>query len=425
MVITAYTLNKAFYNSAFTALEERLTAQVYLLMADRELNPSGLESAPYELSVNLLHNTYSNLSGFVTQADGTVLWKSTGSDTRLIPPTKTITHGKKLFQEFTVDKKTYIGLSIAIFWDLDKQQFPLVYHITDDLTELHLRLSSYQHNLFSNLLLMSIILLTTVIILLRWGLKPLREVENEIKAIEQGKKERLDNNYPDELTPLTQNINQLIQFERQQQQRYRHALDDLAHSLKTPLAIIKGQSFNSKSAETYIHSINDAAQRMNNIIEYQLQRATTSTAAPHIQLLKLTPIIHSILDSMKKIYRDKPIKFNTHLSPNLEFKIDEGDFMEILGNLLDNACKWCQNEITLNVSSQNNKLNIMVTDNGPGIAEDKINEITARGFRADQLTPGHGVGLAIVQDIVNAYNGTITFKCKKSGGLEVSIHFQL
>ena len=425
MFLTVYTLNKAFYNSAYTALEERLTAQVYLLMADRELNPSGIDSAPQALSVNLLHNTYSSLSGFVTQADGTILWMSSGSDKRLIPPIQTVTHGKKLFQQFTVNNKPYISLSIAIFWDPEKQQLPLIYHITDDLTQLQDRMSSYQHDLFSNLLLMSVFLLGTLTVLLRWGLKPLREVEGEIKSVEHGKQDRLENNYPDELTPLTENINQLIQYERQQQLRYRNALDDLAHSLKTPLAIIRGQKFNANEPESYLNSINDATQRMNSIVEYQLQRASTTSVTPHIQFIQLSPIIHSILESMKKIHRNKTIHFNTRFSDDLEYKIDEGDFMEILGNLLDNACKWCKDEINLYIDCNDNALDIIIADNGPGIPADKIQAITNRGFRADELTPGHGVGLAIVRDIVKAYNGTIEFHCKNNAGLEVSIHFQL
>lgn len=425
MFLTAYTLNKAFYDSAYSALEERLTAQVYLLMADRELHPSGLQSAPQELSVNLLHNTYSTLSGFVTESDGTILWKSSDSDKALVPPIKTITHGKKLFQQFTVNDKSYIGLSIAIFWDLKNQKYPLVYHITDDLTDLQQRLTRYQHDLFSNLIVMSIILLFTLVFLLRWGLKPLREVEQEIKAVEQGQQNLIEQSYPVELTPLTHNINQLIHFERQQQQRYRHALDDLAHSLKTPLAIIKSQQFNSGQPEKYFNSVNDAVQRMNAIVEYQLQRATTSSISSHIQYLQLTPIVSSMIESMKKIYRDKAIHYDIHLDPDIEYKMDEGDFMEILGNLLDNACKWCKDRIALSITSRNNTLAMTIVDNGPGIAKDKISAITARGFRADQLTPGHGVGLAIVVDIVHAYNGHIEFISNKPQGLEVKLLFQL
>jgi len=425
MLLTGYTLNKAFYTSAHSALEERLTAQIYLLMANRELSTVGLLAAPRELPISFLNTAHSRLSGFITRSDGEILWKSSGSLDKLVPPPKAITHGKKVFQQFEVDGNTYISLSIAIIWDTQHQQFPLIYHITDDLSDLNQMLATYQHNLWSNLIIMAITLLITLLIILRWGLKPLRDVENEIKAVEQGHQEHLNKSYPDELTPLTQNINQLIQFERQQQLRYRNALGDLAHSLKTPLAIIKGQNFNSNKPEKYFDSINDAVQRMNSIVEYQLQRATTASPSPHIQYIQLTPIIESMLDSMKKIYHDKPIQFKLNITKGLQFKIDEGDFMEILGNLLDNACKWCNDTVTVMVTSERNSLHISIADNGPGIALDRIDDITGRGVRADQMTPGHGVGLAIVQDIVNVYGGTIQFSAAKIGGLEVNIHFEL
>ena len=205
----------------------------------------------------------------------------------------------------------------------------------------------------------------------------------------------------------------------------------MAHSLKTPLAIIKGQNSitenpqESHSNQTSLNykTINDAVDRMNSIIEYQLQRAGSNNPSPHIQYLNLSPIVHMLLESMKKIYRDKNIHFDLQMDSSLQFKIDEGDFMEILGNLLDNACKWCDKEISLRLTQHNEQFEIFVSDDGPGIASDMISEITKRGVRADEFTPGHGVGLAIVQDITSTYNGTIQFLKSKSDGLEIRIVF--
>jgi len=425
MLLTGYTLNQSFYNSAYSALKERLTGQIYLLMADRQLNASNLQSTPQKLSVDILNNPDSQLSAYITLADGTILWRSSGSDPRFLPPGKTIIHGKKVFQTFTVDNKAYIGLSIAIYWNPDNRQTPLIYHISDDLSELNQTIDTYQKSLWTNLFLMSLTLLISLFFILRWGLKPLREVEQEIKAVEQGQQALLQQNYPDELKPLTHNINELIQFEHQQQERYQNALSDLAHSLKTPLAIIQGQQFDKQNPEQYLSQINDAVQRMNAIVEYQLQRATTSSLSPHIQYLQLEPVTLSLLDSMKKIYRDKTIQFNASISPGLQYQMDEGDFMEILGNLLDNASKWCRDQVSLTLSTDKNNLYIIVQDNGPGIKAEKINKITTRGVRMDELTPGHGVGLAIVVDIVNAYNGNIDFSSSDEGGLKVSVRFNL
>ncbi|MCW8931096.1 MAG: ATP-binding protein [Gammaproteobacteria bacterium] len=449
MVLTGITLSKTFYNSAYSALQERLTSQVYLIMADREILPSfqevnlqvsPIEPSPFNLAIQKTSNNsvYSQLSGYITQADGTILWQSDSNIESTIPPKILLNngkdvHGKKFFQEYTVNGKPYIGLSIAIFWDLKNPKFPLIYHISDDLTHLNEKISDYQLSLWTNLLLMSAILFITLSLILRWGLKPLREVEQEIKAVEQGEQELLNKSYPDEITLLTQNINQLIHYERHQQQRYRNALGDLAHSLKTPLAIVRGHNFTPKvtgaqsikELETNYISINDAVDRMNSIIEYQLQRAISNNPSPHIQYLQLPPIVNMLLDSMKKIYREKDINFHLNMSNDIQFKIDEGDFMEVLGNLLDNACKWCKKDIFLKLSHHDSGLQIQISDDGPGIASEMINDITKRGVRADEFTPGHGVGLAIVQDIVSVYNGQIEFTSTPTGGLNVNIHFKL
>ncbi len=437
MLLTGLTLSKTFYNSAYSSLEDRMTGQVYLLMADRDITapiPSGSHATDHLKHQLTNRNVYSQLSGYITQADGTILWLSDPDIETTLPPALALKngqkeHGRKIFQKYSVNGIPYIGLSIPIFWDFKNPRFPLIYHISDNLTLLNNKISDYQYSLWSNLLLMSVILFISLYLILRWGLKPLREVEQEIKAVEQGEQEQLEKQYPDEIAPLTENINQLIQYERQQQLRYQNALADLAHSLKTPLAIIKGQNSTAGSSHSLeqetVKNINNAVDRMNSIIEYQLQRASSNTPSPHIQYLKLEPVTQIMLDSMRKIYRDKAIDYHISIEQNLQFKIDEGDFMEILGNLLDNACKWCQKQVSLNIFSQNKHLHIMISDDGPGIASEMLSDITKRGVRLDELTPGHGVGLAIVKDIVNVYSGIINFNSTPTGSLEVSIIFPI
>ncbi|WP_198265587.1 histidine kinase dimerization/phospho-acceptor domain-containing protein [sulfur-oxidizing endosymbiont of Gigantopelta aegis] len=365
IVITGVTLDKTFYRSAYSALEERLTGQIYLIMADREVIASSIDNQYAQ--IRLPHNgVSSHLSAFITLSDGKVLWQSRDASEAAIPPLNifnsgTIEHGKKTFQQFKKNNTRYIALSIAIYWDQNKSEQPLIYHISDDLTDLNNTISDYQYKLWSNLIIMSLMLFIALFITLRWGLKPLRDVEQEIKAVEQGKQEQLVQTYPDEITPLTRNINQLIQFERQQQLRYKNALADLSHSLKTPLAIIQGQeaqgqklndNFSAENREAYQSTINNAVERMNSIIEYQLQRASSASPTSHIKNLLLAPVMNSLIDSMKKIYHEKNITFNISLDNDIYLKMDEGDFMEVMGNLLDNACKWCHKSIDISFNSQ-------------------------------------------------------------------------
>ncbi len=436
IILTGITLGRTFYRSAYSALEDSLTGQLYLLMADREFIPLNSDTnalilanspLPYKHSNN---NAYAQLSAYISQSDGTILWQSSAGMKHQLPAIIPLSqgkveHGKKVFQQYQLDGKDYISLSVAIFWDLESGKFPLIYHISDDLTLLNKRIAEYQHSLWNHLVAMSIALFIALFLILRWGLKPLREVEQEIKSIEQGQQALLEKTYPEELVPLTHNINQLILYERKQQVRYQNALADLAHSLKTPLAIIQGQQFNAANPHHYTHTISDAIARMNSIIEYQLQRASASTPTSHIQYLQLSSVSNTLINTMEKIYRDKHITFITDIATDSQFKISEGDFMEVLGNLLDNACKWCNKTVHITIRQDESTLHLNVTDDGPGIAAEMLSEISKRGVRADELTPGHGVGLAIVSDIIDVYNGKIEFIPAQQGGLDVHLYFKI
>ncbi len=436
ILLIGFTLSHTFYNSAYSALKDSLTGQIYLLMADREFISNKLNTSPPNASTQLpnskdiSHTTYTQLLAYITHKDGSILWQSAPNIKQQLPPIspffqKDIKHGKKIFQHYEINGKAFISLSIAIFWDLDSKKYPLIYHISDDVSRLNYKISNYQYQLWITLIMMSLLLLVSLFFTLRWGLKPLREVELEIKAVENGQQDKINKHYPEELIPLTHNINQLIHYERQQQLRYHNALADLAHSLKTPLAIIKSQKYSIDQAGQYIDTVNQSISRINSIIEYQLQRASSHTSASHIQYLQIKPIVELLIKTMKKIYHDKNIHFELNCKAQSQFKISEGDCMEILGNLLDNACKWCQNKIIIDIQSTETTLQILVIDNGPGIDLDMIHKISQRGIRADELTPGHGVGLAIVQDIIAAYKGKINFLNIKTGGLKADILMQL
>jgi len=433
MLLTGITLSNTFYHSAYSALKERLTGQIYLLMAEREYlltnTATDSQSIAIKTFFNPLHAS-SHLSAYITQSDGKMLWQSDSKKntliSNLIPIADKNTHGKKLFQTYSIDNKPYITLSVVIFWDLKAASFPLIYHISEDLSQLNNKVADYQQRLWTHLIIMSLFLFISLFLILRWGLKPLRDVEQEIKAVEQGKQERIQQSYPKELTALTHTINQLVEYEHQQQVRYQNALADLAHSLKTPLAIIRGQEFNKKNPQQYINTIDNAVDRMDTIVEYQLQRASSIHPSPHIHFLVLAPVVTVLVESMKKIYQEKNISFKINLVPNIQLKIDEGDFMEVLGNLLDNACKWCKDsiELTIITNTENNKhyIQLIISDNGPGIHPEMIEEISKRGIRADELTPGHGVGLAIVKDVLSVYQARIKFN-SSSKGLTIVVDF--
>ncbi len=262
-----------------------------------------------------------------------------------------------------------------------------------------------------------VIILVLQLVWLMWTLKPLSTLEQEVKAIEQGRAEKLTSLYPKELATLTTQLNQLLATEQKQRQRYHNALSDLAHSLKTPLAVMQAQKDISAVNQEQIN-------RISSTIEHQLKRAQSAGHSSWLLGIEVKPVAEKLLNTLAKIYQDdnKVLLLNT--GDNVTFKGDEADLLELLGNLLDNAYKAAKSTIRLTVSQQDDGLVMCIEDDGVGIEPLQITQILERGVRADTYQAGHGVGLAIVRDLVESYQGELHIANSKSlGGAQFTLSF--
>jgi len=257
-----------------------------------------------------------------------------------------------------------------------------------------------------------------------------------LKKIENGENEELQRNYPRELLAVTDNLNLLIKAERKQQGRYRTTLGDLAHSLKTPLAVIQGSmetlgSVHSESLSVegreQITQVEEQVERMNQIVSYQLQRAVKANETTALaRRVRIADVVTRIVDALDKVYADKDIKVNTDVDSQAMFLGDERDLMEILGNLLDNAYKYGHSNISLTIRTvvtPERQLSIVVEDDGPGIPAEHRDYVLQRGARVDTLARGQGIGLAVVTDIVSSYGGQIEVDNNAAGGARVQLVF--
>ena len=207
----------------------------------------------------------------------------------------------------------------------------------------------------------------------------------------------------------------MLEHEHTQQTRYRHALSDLAHSLKTPLAVLTGALHEMKD-ETQKQNLQEQIQRMDHIIGHQLQRAATAGSSPIRKSIEVEPLLSKIRRALDKVYQDKQIKFDLHLPEGLNVRVDEGDIMEVMGNVMDNACKWCKQRVRISVSLKDKSARFTIADDGPGIKASEREHILQRGGRMDQSMPGQGIGLAVVMDIVTAYHSELTITQSDLGG---------
>lgn len=416
--LTALALERAFADSARSAMRERLFAQLYLVMAAAEVDGTGRLQMPPRLGEPRLNLPGSGLYARIGSPDGKALWHSPSAVGISLPAPSVKGAATELFGRSTINGEAHFLAVLPIEWESTSGPVPLLFSVTEDPTPFLAQMSRYRNNLWGWLGAMALLLLLALAAALAWGLRPLRTVAGEVRAIESGEQESLVRNYPAELKRLTDNINTLLHHERAQQARYRNALADLAHSLKTPLAVLRGIDEVGEHSQT----LEEQVARMDNIVQYQLQRAASAGRPALASPVAVAPIAERLLATMEKVHRDKGLRLERKLDPDARFRGDEGDLMELLGNLLDNACKWAVAGVWLNVGQEGGALRLSVEDDGPGIAPHQAKRVLARGVRLDEAAPGHGIGLPMVRDIVEAYDGKLAIAHSPHGGALIRVY---
>ncbi len=257
-------------------------------------------------------------------------------------------------------------------------------------------------------------------IILRWGLKPLRQLALDLSDLEQGRRASLAQRYPEELQPLAENLNQLLAREQQQRERYRNTLADLAHSLKTPLAVLR-QAAVAPVPERAL--MDEQIHRMDQLIGYQLQRAVSSGPHKLQQRIQVLPLANKLINTFSKVYFDKKPRLTVTIDAACYCRGEESDLLEVLGNLLDNACKACRSEVSISALQNERWLLLEIADDGAGVPENQRERILQRGQRADSYRPGQGIGLAVAVDILDSYGAELDIADSPLGGARFSVRW--
>lgn len=422
--LVAIVLEQGFRESAEQALEERLQIQVYSLLSVAKLNNAGELIMPSSFHEPRFTNPGSGLYGFIQQAGKKQVWRSPsaiGLDV-IAPPEL-----KAGNSAFILDKHGRYALHYAvILQNADGTEHEYIFTVEEDARFVSSQVELLQQTLRVWLLIIGTVLVLIQFALLRWSLKPLRSIVTDLEAIEQGKKTLLDGRYPTELEGLAGNLNAFINHERAHLERYRNNLADLAHSLKTPLAILRGcvESFSDNKV-----TVQEQISRMNQIVEYQLQKAAAKGEHKAIRTIDVSAVINKIITSLNKVYIDKGIHFEITIPEQCLIYCEEGDLYEIIGNLLDNACKWCNHSVKVVIflnqrkNRRNFSLQLEIEDDGPGIPVGKFNEILKRGIRADENIHGHGIGMTVVYELIGLLGGKLEGgKSASLGGMRWSVY---
>jgi len=424
LAVTGWFLARSFEASQLTAAEERARIQFYALLSTLEFDSRGIQVSNSNADPRLAQLN-SGLYAVIHRPNGLPLWQSPSSQSLVFNEDLLSSSNPPEIGQERFDSIDDIGLLRFQFQTLyetdDGEDLPLVFTILEALDGLRAQQKAFLGQLLLGLGSAAALLTLAQVAILRWGLAPLRKLTHDVSDLEQGKRAALPDHYPTELQPLAQNLNQLLTREQTQRERYRNTLGDLAHSLKTPLAVLR-QAIHSDKVDRPL--IEEQIGRMDQLIGYQLQRAVAAGAHRVGQpSIFIKPIVDKMIATFAKVYFDKKVQLDVDIDARCACRADEGDIYEVLGNLIDNACKACTQRVSVFAQQSERWLLISVADDGPGIAPEARQSILLRGQRADSYQPGQGIGLAVATDILDSYGAELDIGAADLGGARFTIRW--
>jgi two-component system sensor histidine kinase PhoQ len=428
--LTIAALDLVFREVTEQAMRDRLEAQLLALISASE--EDGVALRPIEeRTEERLRNPGSGLYGEILRADGYPSWRSdslTGSGLAFdvqLPP------GARKYGELRRgDGAPVRALSRGIAWQFDDgETHTFVYSVAEDLQPYYTQLNRFRVQLFGWFGALMLLLIGALWLLLRFLMAPLRRVEREIEAIEAGALDELGADYPRELLGLTTNLNTLLRSERERLARYRNTLGNLAHSFKTPLAVMRNLLGAAHAKDMPVAAqLDEQVDRMDDIVKYQLKRAAASGGSG----LGLAPVdvgqaLEALRAALLKVYVERGLACELAVADGVVFIGDREDLTEIAGNLLDNAFKWARKRVRMTVervpkaNARRDGLSIVVEDDGPGVPPAERGRVLQRGARLDERVSGQGIGLSVVSELVQLNGGSIAIGDSPLGGARIEV----
>jgi len=409
----AAALDHAFEERALQTQYDRMQGLAYALLAATEPTADGtLSLSMFRMPDSRLNNPGAGLASALIDERGGLTWGSISlTDDVPLPPM--VAPGEWSFESTDTSFILAFGLRWANPVEGD-QTYTLL--IIEDRATFRRQVAGFRRTLWSWLAVAAIGLLSVQGAILAWGLGPLRRLRRDLRLVEKGKQTALGGRYPQELVPLSEAINGMISTGQAQLERHRHALGDLAHSLKTPLAVLRGMSEDERLNAELRQQIAEPVARMHTIVDHQLRRAVMAGRRTLTEPVALREVIEKLSRTIEKVYRNKAPHFALDIPPTLKVRIDGGDLFEMMGNLLENAVKYGRGRVRVHASrSRQGLCTIRVEDDGDGFPESP-ERLLSRGVRADTLTPGQGIGLGAVAELVAAYRGQVQLARSESLG---------
>ena len=415
----------AFSLALKDAIEQRLASDVTTLISAAKMEKNRL-IMPALLPDEQFDLPDSRVLGYIYDRDGNLVWRSRATQEENINYKPRYDGRGNEFASIREDNGEEFFVYDVEVKLLGGKSAAFSFVALQPMREYNLTLEGLRENLYLGFGAALIVLLALLWIGLTWGLRALRRLSQELDEIETGTRQSLSEQHPRELLRLTGSLNRLLQSEREQRTRYRDSLDDLAHSLKTPLAVLQGvsESMAQRPADReQAWVLQSQIERMNQQIGYQLQRASLRKSGLVRHQVEVLPVVQSLCNTLDKVYRDKGVKVSYDIPELSHLPIEQNALLELLGNLLENAYRLCLSQVRISLHRNAHGIEVCVEDDGPGVPPDQRARILQRGERLDRQHPGQGIGLAVVKDIIESYDAILTLDDSSLGGAAFRIHF--
>ena len=466
LLATGWIWERLFTNSVRASAEEQLLIVAYGLVdaTRKEADPASLggpyegeggprEQAtepsillPDELGEPRLSRPNSGLYAYIETADGTLAWRSPSMTITSVaaPPYPRPPPGDSRFRKIEIDgvePRFLLGYTV-ILEELEDSE--LTFWVLNDQAPFNAEIREFRRSLVMGVIAATLLLVVLQLGTLRWGLRPLRRMAERVRALHAGERGDIGEDYPAELAQLAHTLNRFVEHEMESRERYRRAMGDLAHSLKTPLAVLKNALVTPDKPDRTI--FDDQVDRMEETISRQLSRAAAMPAVLPHEAIEVMPVLERLCRALDKAYVDKHVDVEIRTA-QVRVRADERDVMDVLGNLIENAYKYSHSKVRITarcdkcpairartnptatesgVASEDglgtglrDAVCIVVEDDGDGIPEAAKRYVFERGARADTAHSGHGIGLASAIELATAYGGNVQLADSDLGGARV------
>jgi signal transduction histidine kinase len=307
------------------------------------------------------------------------------------------------------------------------QQQRYIYAVAGDAVEIEDIVADFTAMLTIAFSVLGAGLLIATFFQVRYGLRPLRDISEELAAIRSGKASRLEGDPPEEIQPLQEELNALIQSNQAIIERARTHVGNLAHALKTPLSVITNEA--RERDDEFAEKIAGQAELMREYITHHLSRAQVAARVSIVGgVTDVNETLSSLTNTLSRIYSEQNLNFTVDCPEDIKFRGEKQDLQEMVGNLLDNACKWAKSEVSIQVklakdvkSASTRNIIVFVDDDGPGLNESQLAAVVSRGKRLDETKPGSGLGLSIVADLSEMYYGSFVLQQAPAGGVRAKL----